>query len=1195
MYKKTIVQIESFYPQLLQEAYGAFPGLRGLPFERQIAHLLATGFSGGHNVVPFLNPSQWDGHYIVLNCPWSQQRWAEEHGLPVGIGGRDLLLAQLRHLQPDVLYLSDIPGFDFTLLDELPSRPAVVGWHATTVSAQTPWSAFDLVLSGIQGIRDEVLARGARAAADFMPAAPAHVQLGRSAPWQPGVVFSGSFYGGIHQERARQFRLLSRALGDAGMDIHTPQPFAIDLEDRIRFHPAVYGHDVIRLYARHGMVLDSRGDFNLGDGGRARDSSNMRIFEATRAGSLLFTENSPNLPRYFEPGLELETYSSFDELVSKLKFYGHPDNEAARRKIAEAGLRRVRQSHLVEHRAAWLEDLLGQHLGRQRVAPIRGNDADEGAVEEDEAGTAVLLSATRSSLVFTLAQAEQVRAQWPQAACHVLCMDQVSQTVLKDTAPGLHRLVPPADGADWTPGDDLAPALRLARELVHAHPTLERVVSMGSDLAFQGLAMETLDAAPIAMGAWRFGEHLQHAKEQLGAWAPSLWSASRVVLTSGWLAALLDAPNGQALSAADFHDAATRAGILVQAIDVLTPWAGAAPSVNAVSHIGPLSFVELARWQFMPYESAPNWQAWLQQLYVPQLQRLQALYSRLPVLALQGDQYLRPSSPAMSDYLARHELRTRGGYRLLSAGEYSGFATEISGWDVPSVAAIQHESFRQLLDAFKAGRQRADMRALTRIFGRIAQSGTTVLEEGCGSGYNSELIRLAAGPEVKYSGIDIAHSMVDLARKSYPGDQFEVMPSEHLKFEDASFDVVLNGASLMHTIDYEQALAEARRVARQHVVLHTVTVAETEQHVHFEKNAYGSRVPEVCFSAKGLDEMLARHRLLPVQMEDSINYDLLPTVGVPSRSVSLACYCLPEAPARPNHYCTYFDSNYLPRGVLMIRSLLRHDPTAVVHVLCLDDTCAKALAALDLPLQLVPLPELLQADPEFAASRDNRSLVEWYFTATSCLVNLLVKRHPDIERVIYLDSDLYFYASPQVLIDEAKDASVQIIEHRFSPQWAQLVAFGRFNVGWIAFTTTEEGLRLIADYRAKCLEWCYDRMEGDRFGDQKYLDKWPQDYPSCCVSQLQGANVAWWNLANGQPRTLGDRVFFGPDLLLFFHFQEIKRQEDGCYRTKKDPAEYGAYHELVYAPYMAELTQVDEEVRPLIDGFKIKDIRYQSW
>jgi len=168
MYKKTIVQIESFYPQLLQEAYGAFPGLRGLPFERQIAHLLATGFSGGHNVVPFLNPSQWDGHYIVLNCPWSQQRWAEEHGLPVGIGGRDLLLAQLRHLQPDVLYLSDIPGFDFTLLDELPSRPAVVGWHATTVSAQTPWSAFDLVLSGIQGIRDEVLARGARAAADFM-------------------------------------------------------------------------------------------------------------------------------------------------------------------------------------------------------------------------------------------------------------------------------------------------------------------------------------------------------------------------------------------------------------------------------------------------------------------------------------------------------------------------------------------------------------------------------------------------------------------------------------------------------------------------------------------------------------------------------------------------------------------------------------------------------------------------------------------------------------------------------------------------------------------------------------------------------------------------------------------------------------------------------------------------------------------
>ena len=193
----------------------------------------------------------------------------------------------------------------------------------------------------------------------------------------------------------------------------------------------------------------------------------------------------------------------------------------------------------------------------------------------------------------------------------------------------------------------------------------------------------------------------------------------------------------------------------------------------------------------------------------------------MPDLIQLGDQALRSSAPSWADYFGRHEFRIKGGYRMLSHPEYNAFAQEISGWDTPSVAAIQHASFRHFLDEFKAGRQRGDMRALTQIFHKIAGPNSTVLEEGCGSGYNSELIRLAAGPDVQYTGIDIAHSMVNLARQTYPGDAFEVMQSEDLRYEDGQFDIVLNGASLMHTIDYDKALDEARRVASRYVVLHT--------------------------------------------------------------------------------------------------------------------------------------------------------------------------------------------------------------------------------------------------------------------------------------------------------------------------------------------------------------------------------------
>jgi SAM-dependent methyltransferase len=1205
MAKRTIVQLESFYPKFIQHLYARVPGLSQRPFLEQIQQLLDSGFSGGHNIVPFLDPSRWESHYIVLNCPWSQQAWAEAQGLPQGLSARDLLLAQLRHLRPDVLYLSDIPGFDFSILDELSERPLVMGWHATAVSQRTPWSSFDLVLSGIQAIRDAVRAQGAKAAIDFMPAAPPFRAIGRRFEPRADVVFSGSFHSGIHQQRALQFRQLSRAIAEVGLSIHTSQPFATDGEDRIRFRPAVFGHDVLSLYACHPIVLDSRGEFNLGDGQQARETSNMRVFEATRAGTLLLTERSPNLDRYFKLGEEIETYSSFDELVSKINFYASPQNEAARRRVAEAGLRRVRESHLIEHRAAWLEGILDTHLG-SGTKPAPASPHEPARIEPSLAAQAFVLATRENSLIFALAQAEQVRRFHPAGDIYLLCLDRGAFDRAQDMKRPLQPISPqqlveqmgaPAESLAAL-GDDLRAVACAMHHLFGQQEALQRLTYLGSDLVLTAPLPEGLEHSGTVVARYGLGNGFRPDDESLLTPASGFLSLGRPRPLASFFK-LPDSPAPQAQQALNITalvQAATDAGKQVQTLVIDTPWQDADAKGSALAWLGPVSLIRNSQWQFVPFESAAGWKAYLNRVYIAHLQQVQAVCVEYAQLSTIGDHVLASSSGSLSRLLALHEHRTRSGYRMLSEDAYKAFSTQASGWDTPSVAATQHEAFKNLLREFRAGQQRADMAALTRIFARIAGPKTSVLEEGCGSGYNSELIRLAAGDEVRYSGVDIARSMIQLARQTYPGDRFEIMRSEQLDFPDGSFDVVLNGASLMHTIDYGQALAEARRVASRYVVLHTVTVADTRSHVHFEKNAYGSRVPEVCFSANELNRMLDANCLLPVQVEDSIDYNLAPAIGVTSRSLSIACFCLPAAEPRPNQYCTYFDANYLPRGLLMMRSLWRHDPNAVVHVLCLDDITVKALKGMGLPNVVpVPLTELLETDPEFASARENRSQIEWYFTATSCLVNHLMRKHPGTQRLIYLDSDLYFYASPAFLIDESREASVQIIEHRFSPHLANLVAFGRFNVGWIAFTNSDEGLRVIADYRRNCLEWCYDRLEGDRFGDQKYLDKWPQDYSRCCVSQVKGANVAWWNLQNAQLRRLGQRLYVGSDLLIFFHFQGIKRLENGTYATKRDPGEYGAYYELAYAPYAAELTSVDAEVRPLLEGFKIKDIRYQSW
>lgn len=83
------------------------------------------------------------------------------------------------------------------------------------------------------------------------------------------------------------------------------------------------------------------------------------------------------------------------------------------------------------------------------------------------------------------------------------------------------------------------------------------------------------------------------------------------------------------------------------------------------------------------------------------------------------------------------------------------------------------------------------------------------------------------------------------------------------------------------------------------------------------------------------------------------------------------------------HYCTYFDSHYLLRGLVLYRSLLEHGGDFQLYVLCLDDTCYDALGRLGLDrLQLIRLPDLEAYDGELAVARARRSQVEYYFTLT---------------------------------------------------------------------------------------------------------------------------------------------------------------------------------------------------------------------
>src|SRR5437868_4462324 len=86
-------------------------------------------------------------------------------------------------------------------------------------------------------------------------------------------------------------------------------------------------------------------------------------------------------------------------------------------------------------------------------------------------------------------------------------------------------------------------------------------------------------------------------------------------------------------------------------------------------------------------------------------------------------------------------------------------------------------------------------------------------------------------------------------------------------------------------------------------------------------------------------------------------------------------------------YCTYFDENYLLKGIALCKSLFANEPGAELWVLCLDAATERLLRHWQEPqVKLVTLAELETWEPRLLEARVNRSRVEYYWTCTPTLL-----------------------------------------------------------------------------------------------------------------------------------------------------------------------------------------------------------------
>jgi hypothetical protein len=195
------------------------------------------------------------------------------------------------------------------------------------------------------------------------------------------------------------------------------------------------------------------------------------------------------------------------------------------------------------------------------------------------------------------------------------------------------------------------------------------------------------------------------------------------------------------------------------------------------------------------------------------------------------------------------------------------------------------------------------------------------------------------------------------------------------------------------------------------------------------------------------------------------------------------------------HYVTVFDNSFLPQGLALHMSMERHAGSYTLWMLCVDDAVHDVLQRLDLPsVRLLRLSELEVA--ELKRVRPTRTIGEYCWTMTSFALRFVFEADATALRVTYLDADLWFRRNPAPIFRDFDSSRkhVLITDHAYAPEYDQSETSGQYCVQFMTFTR-EGGEPVRKWWQDRCIEWCYARYEDGKFGDQKYLDDWPERFP----------------------------------------------------------------------------------------------------
>lgn len=277
-------------------------------------------------------------------------------------------------------------------------------------------------------------------------------------------------------------------------------------------------------------------------------------------------------------------------------------------------------------------------------------------------------------------------------------------------------------------------------------------------------------------------------------------------------------------------------------------------------------------------------------------------------------------------------------------------------------------------------------------------------------------------------------------------------------------------------------------------------------------------------------------------------------------------------------FCTLFDSKYIDKGIALYESLIKVETDFTLYVFAFDQIAYNILV--DLNFEKIKLISLKEFETErMLEVKKERSPAEYCWTCTPITIDYVLRVFNE-PQCTYLDADVYFFNSPDQLFAEIQGTSDSVIitEHRFSPELVDklLPESGKYCVQFNTFLNNLAAQQVLHVWKGQCLDWCFYTKEGDKKGDQKYLETWTSTYEGIHELQHLGGGVAPWNLSQYSLTDSKNLVlsYEGKDFpLIFYHFQNIRYLPFGLINLKSGTRN-AILKKRIYSPYLYNIEQI---------------------